>query len=26
VHLGFPDEPFPETPERSPEPFTTWLP
>jgi nitroreductase len=26
VHLGFPAEPFPETPERHAEPFTEWLP
>jgi nitroreductase len=26
VHLGFPGEPFPETPERTAEPFTRWLP
>jgi nitroreductase len=26
VHIGFPDEPFPETPARTADPFTTWLP
>jgi nitroreductase len=26
VHLGFPAEPFPETPERHAASFTTWLP
>jgi nitroreductase len=26
VHLGFPAEPFPETPERDAEPYTRWLP
>ena len=26
VHLGFPAEPFPETPERHAEPYTQWLP
>jgi nitroreductase len=26
LHLGFPAEPFPETPERHAEPFTHWLP
>ena len=26
VHLGFPAEPFPETPERDAEPYTKWLP
>jgi nitroreductase len=26
LHLGFPAEPFPETPDRRAEPFTHWLP